>query len=382
MGDYDVTVLGGGIAGVAAALAAAAAGARVAVCRRGPGATALSCGGWTGAPPASLLAALDAAGLPLQPAPAALPHPDGTLRRYDLAPATHTGAALPRPDGDDAVVVCGVVGLPGFRPRALAALWSAAAGLSPDAAVAAEIRLDATPAAGWAPASLAALLDREPGALVAALRPVAARFPGRRVVLPAVLGLHSPDPALRALAEAGMEAGEALGGTPSIPGWRLDHRLTHALHAAGVDLFHGDARAWVPDGSPATWRIQWTPPSGDSVERVAAAVVLATGSFAGGGIIGDPVLGEPATGLQVMVEAGGRRFQDASDALLTTSPERLHRQALLAAGVHADPGRPGLFPAGAVRAGVEGAALGLGDAAADGWAAGLAAATAAGKRGA
>jgi glycerol-3-phosphate dehydrogenase subunit B len=42
--EADVLVVGGGLAGALAALSARAAGARVALVRRGPGATALSSG--------------------------------------------------------------------------------------------------------------------------------------------------------------------------------------------------------------------------------------------------------------------------------------------------------------------------------------------------
>ncbi|HEX9050500.1 MAG TPA: FAD-binding protein, partial [Anaeromyxobacter sp.] len=48
--EADVLVIGGGMAGTIAALAARAAGARVVVVRRAPGATALSSGAVSVAP--------------------------------------------------------------------------------------------------------------------------------------------------------------------------------------------------------------------------------------------------------------------------------------------------------------------------------------------
>src|SRR5918996_443429 len=74
--DHDVLVLGGGIAGVAAAVAAAQHGARVLLVRAGPGASALCLGGWRGVPPPRVGAALAHAGLALEQLRCVLPRAD------------------------------------------------------------------------------------------------------------------------------------------------------------------------------------------------------------------------------------------------------------------------------------------------------------------
>ena len=116
----------------------------------------------------------------------------------------------------------------------------------------------------------------------------------------------------------------------------------------------------------------------------ARAFVLAGGKFAGGGIVADERLHEPALGCPVWVEHLGAAFH-APEPLALTRPERDAAQPLLGAGVRDDgSGRPvdprgdvvyrNVRVAGSIRAGIETARLGLGEAAADGWAMGEAAA--------
>jgi hypothetical protein len=81
-----------------------------------------------------------------------------------FAPPAQAAAALST-DADGATLVCGIAGLPRFHARSLAALWADGAGLPAAALGAITIELQATPAAGWAPASLAAALEREPRTL-------------------------------------------------------------------------------------------------------------------------------------------------------------------------------------------------------------------------
>src|SRR5690606_169680 len=155
--SFDVLVIGGGAAGVAAALAAAARGRRVALVRTGPGATALTAGGWRGPLPAGPGRAPAAAGVP--PAPPARPRappPPAGLRPYHLAAPAQPAAVV-----EAGALVCGILGLPGFTAPALARLWGDAARVELAAAT-----LDAgplTPPAGWSPVALAAALEREPG---------------------------------------------------------------------------------------------------------------------------------------------------------------------------------------------------------------------------
>ncbi|MFW6079525.1 MAG: FAD-binding protein, partial [Gemmatimonadota bacterium] len=146
---YDVLVIGGGIAGTAAALAVRTTGRRrVALVTDGPGATALAGGGWTGPLPGPLADALADAGLPyprLAPVGSVgqsagrLPHPSGDLRRCDHAGETHVGAAAL-----DGALVCGITGLASFPAAPLARSWSAATAASSEP-TAATVTLPDTP---------------------------------------------------------------------------------------------------------------------------------------------------------------------------------------------------------------------------------------------
>lgn len=337
-GGWDLAVIGGGVAGVMAALEGAAAGARVVLVRAGPGATALSGGGWRGPLPTLLRAPLEAAGLPYVPVDSPLPHPDGELRDVAFAGASHARAAL----AADTTVV-GIAGLPGFRPAPLARLWGAGAH--------ALLELDGTPAAGWSPVSLAARLDADPALLA---RPLAALGTARHVVLPAVLGLDRHADVLTQLAPLSLEIGEALGAAPSVPGWRLDRALLHALAAAAVTVRQGR----VVDRRTQGDRLEAVTLAGDvaSGELTADRFVLATGRFVGGGITASDVtdavdvahgralrearLVERALGCDVWVDHLGERFTQVQPVPLTV-PVRREAQPLLSAGVHTDAeGRP------------------------------------------
>jgi anaerobic glycerol-3-phosphate dehydrogenase len=114
-------------------------------------------------------------------------------------------------------------------------------------------------------------------------------------------------------------------------------------------------------------------------ETIAArAFVLATGKFIGGGITAEQRFEEGALGCDVALERFGRTFDDPGAALVLTDPVRTEPQPVLTLGiVNDDDGRPlrpagdvcytNVFAAGAVRAGVATATLGLGAAATDGW---------------
>jgi anaerobic glycerol-3-phosphate dehydrogenase len=383
--SFDVAVIGGGAAGTAAALAASAAGARVVLVSRGPGATALAAGGWHDAPPDPFRAALAAAGLPLIACDGLLPHPDGAVRRSAVAPASHAAAAL-APEAP-AALVCGIAGLAGFHAPALTALWSDAAGLPRGSLTPVTLELDGTPAAGWPTASLAALVAREPQRLAAPLRHALERHPAARVLLPAVLGLLDHAETRAALEHAvGVTVAEALAVAPSVPGWRLTHALGRALETAAVRTLRGTISAHRLDENEIRLAI------GDNgaVDGLAArAVVLAAGKYLGGGITAGEEFEEPALGCDVAFQRFARTIDDPAAALILTDPERTEPQPVLAAGVRVDNrSRPlgaagtvfssAIFVAGSARAGVATATLGLGGAASDGWAAGESAAAHAG----
>jgi anaerobic glycerol-3-phosphate dehydrogenase len=377
----DLLVLGGGVAGVAAALAARAAGARVTLVRAGPGATALSGGGWRGPLAEALARALAQQGHPLEPVAAALPGVAGWREPADFAPPWHA-AALPCDD----TLVCGVAGLPAFNAAFLARAWAPAVepgGAAAPALRAATLELPDIPAGGWSPVALAAAVARAPERLGQALGRLARERSAAHVILPAILGLDDPLSTWGAVAAAaGVVVGEAVGGLPSLPGWRLDRALLRALGAAGVELLQDRALgANLAADRPLAVRLA------GGAELHPGALVLATGKFLGGGIEAAPALREPALGLPVALERLGERFHEASP-LLTTELARAGDQPLLRAGVRVDAQHRPLAPgtgeggaaapagvrvAGSVREGWDAALGGLGAAAADGWAAALAA---------
>jgi glycerol-3-phosphate dehydrogenase subunit B len=377
MREVDVLVIGGGIAGFAAALAALGEGARTALVRRGPGATALAAGGWNGVPPEPVREALEGVGFPLRVGAALLPHADGRLLASDAAPPAHAAAAVAA--GAEPVLVCGIAGLAGFHAHALAALWSDAAALPGGALVFDSVTLADTPAAGWSVPALAARLEAEPHVLAAPLARAARKHGSARAILPAVLGINAHARVIDAVRDAtGIEACEALSPAPSLPGWRLDQCLLRALRDAGAHVVRGRAAA-----SPSHDAVTAVDVSGaDGAESIrVGAVVLATGRFIGGGIT------DSGTGFRETVLGLASSTPDALHPL--THALRTMAQPVLSAGLLTDdrgrPARPGgepafsnVFAAGSVRAGAETGALGLGHAARDGWSAGLLAAAAAG----
>lgn len=359
---YDVVVLGGGIAGVAAALAAREAGAGVALVTRSPGATALGCGGWLGAAPALLVSALERVGYSLTPPAGVLPHPDGSMRRFDVAAHSHARGI----HAGDTVV--GITGLAGFNAGILARLYGDATGFDLNSA---HIELPGTPAAGWSPVSLAAQIERDPAPIIAALRSLDA---GGGLVLPPVLGSIAHKPTHRALEEGtGHPITEALGVPPSMPGWRLQLALQRCLQAAGVTTITAAVTSMEHDGGALR-----TVLAGE--QHIAAKrFVLATGKFLGGGIAATPNFTEPVLDLPIWIDHLGERFTRAMPLALT-DPEHDQEQAILEAGVRTDEaGRPlgyntarvydNVIVAGTVKAGVT-ANAGLGWAAQDGWLAG------------
>jgi glycerol-3-phosphate dehydrogenase subunit B len=418
--DADIAVIGGGIAGAAAALCVASAGAHAVLIRAGPGVTAMAAGNWRGDLAAPLGRALHDAGLPHVRCDAPLPHPAGDHRPAGFAPAAHAAARV-----DDDTLVCGIAGLGGFHAGALARLWSA--GDRPPPAV--TLELPRTPSTGWSPVALAAALDVDAAPLAATLRDALRDVAVARVILPAVLGLERTGTVRDALRSAtGIDVAEALGAPPSVPGWRLAQALDRALHAAGVEVISGRAArahdhiAVVPvarESAPSAMAVphpdaHLSPggrsPAGASTRRSrghesdalvravqvvahgeppatvlvsARAFVLATGKYAGGGIAGDGVFRETSLGIPVWLEHLGQSF-DAPDPLPLTNMQRSAPQPILTAGVRTDDaGRPigrdgrvifhDVFVAGSVRAGVTAADLDLGAAAGDGWHAGQAA---------
>jgi glycerol-3-phosphate dehydrogenase subunit B len=364
-------VIGGGIAGTAAALASARRGARVTIVRAAPGATALCVGGWHGAMPAELAAEFSAAGHEWMTSTHQLPAPDGTLRSFEFAAPAQAPARL-----TDTTLVCGFTGLPSFHADVLAQLWGEASSCSLRSCA---VTLRDTPATGWSPASLASRMERQHDDVAAMLAERAREHGADAIVLPAVLGFERTADVRAALEHStGLTIAETLGCTPSLPGWRLQAALDRMLVRASVTIEAGR----VVDRRTNGTHLHAVTVRQDGVQRelTADAYVLATGKFIGGGIEAHGEFHEPALGCPVWVDHLGERFE-ANEPLTLTNADRRAEQALLCIGVATngkakpvsaggEPFYDNVWVAGAVRAEHTVGIDGLGSAAQDGWHAG------------
>jgi glycerol-3-phosphate dehydrogenase subunit B len=426
--ECDVLVVGGGMAGATAALAARDAGARVVLARKAPGSTGL----WGGA----VSVAQDPGCLPETPfaarsgvvesarrvASTRPGHPYRVLRgrldrlwnavefatgqlvsvlappsgrnRWLLTPFGHAHAAatcLASMAAGDLAEVRGTLVVGGFEGH-----------LGWDPGLVAHGAERVRPLGG--PAARAVLLDLfrwEEGSLGRPFdlarfleAPGAAEEAGRMLrqklvrgdaaaVLPPVLGLDPqarvPD---RIAGEAGIPVGEFLSDLPSVPGLRLHRAIDARLAAAGVEVLQGEVRSGAGPDLPA---------SVGGREVMARAWVLASGRFVGGGIERRGALREGVLGLPVLASEG--RFADPTVRFATRPPasitERDSRapQPLLAAGLRIDEElhpldaegkvlHPRIFAAGAVVGGHDPSSdgTGMGVAVFTGWLAGRAAA--------
>ncbi|HUB07277.1 MAG TPA: FAD-binding protein [Myxococcales bacterium] len=338
-----VLVIGGGMAGAAAAFAAREAGAEVTLAARAPGATAL-CGGLIevaadplgralpareaadglaarapGHPYAALRArlgdlepALALVGRRLAPflvkGPALLATTLGGVRAGAWAHASHAAGAL----------------VPGRRygvcwfPRQPALLDGPAVAAALQAAgVAAEPSgvdwLDREERLGLGPFDLARLFDRpsEVRSLGASL--ARARGSADVLLLPPVIGFEKTGEALHALSSAvGAPCAELVAATPSIPGARLQGALDRALEQAGVEVRRGVVTRL------AEGRAEVTAATGTH-EVPFDGAVLATGRFIGGGIRRDAAFSEPLLDLPIS-DGAIRLLEQPIDGLLGEGP--------------------------------------------------------------
>jgi glycerol-3-phosphate dehydrogenase subunit B len=375
--ECDVLVVGGGMAGATAALAAREAGARVVLARKAPGSTGL----WGGA----VSVAQDPASLPDTPfaarsgvvesarriAATRPGHPYRVLRgrldrlwnavefatgqlssvlappsgrnRWLLTPFGHAHAAATcmrtMAAGDLAevrgtLVVCGFEGHLGWDPGLVASGAARVRGLgAPEAhAVLLDLfRWEDGALAG--PFDLARMLEA-PGAAEEAGRVLRKSLPrgASAAVFPPVLGL---DPATRVperIADAaGLPVAEMLSDLPSVPGLRLHRAIEARLAAAGVTVLQGEVRAASGPDVPAAV---------GGREVAARSWVLASGRFVGGGIERRGSLVESVLGLPVLASEGpfadpSVRFAARPPASLTLRDSR-SPQPLLAAGLRVD----------------------------------------------
>lgn len=362
MQTSDIVVIGGGMAGTAAALAAYARGARVTVIENTPGATALSHGGWIGPLPEPIRSALSAVEYDVVAAPSPLPAPDGALIQCDYASVMHV-PALEQP-----ILVCAIAGLAGFHATVLSRMWAELGVLVPG-----EITLPDTPAAGWSPAGLSASIEADLTRLSSAVHGLIRQHGAKHVILPAILGIDRHQ-TIRATLQhiIGVSASEALGTIPSIPGARLRQALAKVITRRDIPVIRGRVVARTTDGDRLR---SVTLESG--IEVKASKFVLATGKFIGGGIAADEDFMEPALGCPVWIDYLGEQFESVNP-LTQTDADRHDDQPLLMTGVAIDrQGRPqsrhgelvysNVWTAGSVRAG---ASAMLGRAATEGWSAG------------
>jgi glycerol-3-phosphate dehydrogenase subunit B len=426
--ECDVLVVGGGMAGATAALAAREAGARVVLARRSPGSTGLSGG--------AVSVAQDPACMPDTPfaarsgvvesarriAAVRPGHPYRLLRdRLDrlwnavefatghlssvLAPPTgrnrwlltpfghaHAAAACHRSmaAGDlgevrGTLVVCGFEGHLGWDPGLVASGAERVRPLGGPASRAVLLDLFRwEEGALGRPFDLARLLEADGAAEEAGrvLRRALTRGDAA-AVLPPVLGL---DPAARVperiAAEAGVPVAEFLSDLPSVPGYRLHRAIDARLAEAGITVLQGAILGGAGPDLPAVV---------GGREVLARAWVLASGRFVGGGIERRGELREPVLGLPVLASEGP--FADPSIRFAARPPASITQrdshapQPLLAAGLRVDAelrpldaeGRalhPRIFAAGAVVGGHDPSSdgTGMGVAVFTGWIAGRAAA--------
>lgn len=391
-------VVGGGLAGCAAALELAAAGAEVSLVRAGPGATAL---GW-GTLDVAAASPLRRGGLPLRDAPGGAPlaparrlelaalaqaaHPHsvhpyavlwparepeaelkqavaalddwlapsglrvtgslaqtrwladvhGALRASDFA---FSGAGEGDLDAAEEIALVEVPGLAGFEARAaLRALAAELAAVDGGGRLLQLVRLELPPALralAATPARLARVLE-DPAARDG-LRPALAGLggEGRLVLFPPVLGLEGAEQ-VRSWARqvAGCRIAELVG-SPALA--LAGWRLDRALQAALAQAgvgLHAARALGVECRGPRAVSLRVA--AGESEQLLPCdALVLAAGRFVGGGVAErDGQLCEPLLGLPLYA-LGGRRVDGIS-------PRRLARrdyegeQPLFAAGVRTD----------------------------------------------
>jgi glycerol-3-phosphate dehydrogenase subunit B len=341
-----VLVIGGGMAGGIAALAARERGADVTLVRRSYGATALSSGAIdVAADPLStpedplgseipMLAAADEIGR-LRPG-----HPYGVLReRLDALPdslqfaqralagligeagshnrflSTPFGTAKPTAmaqlgmDAIDMSTIDGTVGvvhfpsLPHFNGDLVAAGLKLARERLRRSGQTLPIPCDYfrhRDDALLLPHELAARTEADVDGLANAVKR-SAPVGISAFLFPPFLARRSPAKIAAALEKAlGAPCGETVSGTPSVPGLRLQEAIDDALRRAGVRIVLGEVRAGSPEGP-----FQAFVDGGDSALET-DTVVLATGKYIGGGVTRAKAYVEPV--FRLPIHSGRRRL--------------------------------------------------------------------------
>ncbi len=291
--QYDVIVVGAGMAGLVAAAAAAEAGASTALVYDGLGSFVYGAG--CVADLAAPAEAAETQALTLfdrLTAAAGAPYHGGPGQRhrlYSILGTVQEAALIPaalwegrvRPGLD--VVVAGIAGLSAFDSRFLAErLRHRAAEKGLDCRyLPRDIDLPRQDGQPHTPLILANRFDRDPAfrALLAErLAPLAAE--GEQLLLPAILGQQSGAEDLAAFAAAvGRPPGELPTLPPSVAGLRLSVRLQQALRRARVEVMGGHPVSALLLAAGACRGVRLATP-GHPRDLLARAVVLAAGPHA------------------------------------------------------------------------------------------------------
>ncbi|MDR7867018.1 MAG: anaerobic glycerol-3-phosphate dehydrogenase subunit GlpB [Sporomusaceae bacterium] len=318
MKEYDVIVVGAGLAGLAAAAAAAGEGARVLLAAKGAG--ALTIGGGTidilgygpdGRPVTDLAAAIAAlpeshpygklglpavreaadwflalceeGGYPYCGSLAAnrwLPTAAGTLKPACLVPRTMDTVGVSAADG---IVILGFAGLKDYRPEMIAQGLASRPGYNKHYSVVA-IDCGFTGGRDATALDVARWLDSEAGRAACAAQ-LKKRLPsGRFVIMPPVLGTQPGCAAWEDLeAASGCRLVEIAGAPPAVTGLRLRALLLAHLRRQGVAILE---HAAVIRAEAADDRCQAIVTGRQGRERSyrARSFVFATGGFLGGGL--------------------------------------------------------------------------------------------------
>jgi len=388
----QVVVIGGGLAGVAAAVAAREEGAEVALVSQAPGASAFSCGGvdllpslglssplgpggtlrpagarltlrqrlerLLGEEPEHTLARMSATADELEgcarflsehlvdsalsfrgldDAPFLLATEQGTLREMDLPPA----ACRPGDLDDLANMRVGVVGLPdypGFDPSFVAGTLGVRCD-APDRFVPLLPPLHLGGGRELHPVLLARLLEEGAAErLCALLTALVADLDLTHLMLPPLLGLTGTPGLLARMQETtGLVPFEAVGVSSACPGYRLLHALHEMADAFGVLRVDGRVELCeVQDRRALAAHVVQC--AGQQRRLPLDSLVLATGDLYGGGLVWDRWPAESILGLPVHAGPGASAHPQPTRRPLATSLERDPgmEQAAFGAGLGVD----------------------------------------------
>lgn len=366
----DVLVIGGGLAGATAALAARRTGARVTLVAEGSGVLELSSGciDRLAVPFADLAPEhpyrlmgeqavdwelttfqleIEQVGWPMTPSP------KGGNRQVVTAlgarrPTFLTPHGMAAPEDGQPVWVVGFRALRDFHPGVVAAGLGGSAAWSwvdlpgsPD-----EIHPVALARQLEVPAYLNDCIER-----IAAARPDG--FSGC-VFFPAVLGLTGAVRVQQAISAAlRLPIGEVLLPPPSVPGLRLSEFLRRAVQQAGIDLAMGARVAGARVEGDRVLSVTAQGPGGETTYE-AAAYVLATGGLLGNGLVSEGLeVREPIFGLPVAAPESGEPADWAAAEFLPSGGHPFVRIGVTVDETLRPPGLANLFVCGRTLAGYD-----------------------------